>query len=138
MNDILKYLIDYCAFLYNEYEFKFIDSYSSKEFNGQGLLILKNDILNLKFINDRGQLFLDFKGNYHSNENDWFSFDLIKQMLSPSDIGDSIMNKEKSYWLKENMGPILHLFSVENSLKTINKLKGLEGERANRMFGKIK
>lgn len=136
MDKILEYVKKHFSFLYENYKFKFIDTATSNSFGGEGVLLLSNEIIILKFINDKQQLFLDFQSVY-DHKKQWYSIDLIRQLIFPEEKDHSLINKSNIKFLKENLDEILIKFSEPHLKDVLNKLENLKDERADRLFGPI-
>jgi hypothetical protein len=134
MEEILRYLMKHCSFLYAPNQFRFDDSGSSESFEN-AFLVLEHEDLRLKFVKDRGQLFLDFQPTSSKRKKDWFSIDIVKQMVTGNIEPSAEMDTEKAMFLKNNLDEIEQLFSTANLENTIKKLKELERQRAKRLFG---
>ena len=80
MDEILRYLKKHCSFLYSPNQFRIVDSGSSESF-GNEFLVLEHEEMQMKFVNDRDQIFLDFQPTIKKRKNDWFSIDIVKQMI---------------------------------------------------------
>lgn len=133
MEDILRYLMKNCSFLYSPNQFRFVDSGSSESF-GNAFLVLEHDDLRLQFVKDRGQIFLDFQPKSKKNKSNWFSIDIVKQLITGKIEPSAEMDSEKAEFLKTNLDKIEKLFSTANMENTIKKLRQLERERAKRLF----
>ena len=133
MDEILKYIIQYCSFLYKDKEFNFIDSAVSSSFGGDAYLILSDKMLNLRFLSDRGQLFLEFQS--HSDDC-WYSIDLIRHLLRPEEKKYySLLNEENAVFLKQYFFEIKDCFSDKEYNITKSKLKVIMSKRAKYLFG---
>lgn len=135
MNEILKFLIEFCSFLYERDGFRFIDSAVSKSF-GNAAIILGTSDLNIRFTRERGQLFADFKSNHYGKINaySWYSIDVVRQLITGENQYYSIMNEDNAIFLKENINKIISIFSEPNVQETIMRLKKLERIRAKKIF----
>lgn len=132
MEKVLQYIKKNCSFLYSPYKFQIVESDSSESF-GNALVILEDENLRLQFVKDRDQLFLDFQPT--SNKKEWFSIDIVKQLVTGNIEPSAKMDSEKAEFLKNHLDQIKHLFSPKNLTNTIKKLKDLERARAKRLFG---
>jgi len=132
MEKILQYLKKYCSFLYSRYNFQMVESDCSESF-GNALVILESGNLRLQFIKDRDQLFLDFQPTH--NKKEWFSIDIVKQLITGNIEPSAQMNSDKAEFLKIHLDEINDLFSPTNFKSTFKKLKELERARAKRLFG---
>jgi len=123
----------HCSFLYSPNRFRFVDSGSSESF-GNAFLVLEHKELRLRFVKDRGQIFLDFQPTSKNRKGEWFSIDIVKQMVTGEIETSAEMDSEKRKFLKTNLDKIEQLFSSANREGTIKKLKELERARAKRLF----
>jgi len=133
MEEILRYLMKYCSFLYSPNRFRFVDSGSSDSF-GNAFLVLEHEELRLQFVKDRGQIFLDFQHTSKNHKDDWFSIDIVKQMVTGKIEPSAEMDSEKAEFLKTNLDRIEQLFFAANLEGTIKRLRELERARAKRLF----
>jgi len=133
MEEILRYLMKYCSFLYSPNQFRFVDSHSSESF-GNALLVLEHEDLRVQFVRDRGQIFLDFQPTSKKSKRDWYSIDIVKQLVTGKIEPSAEMDSEKAEFLKNNLDKIEQLFSTANMESTIKKLRELERARAKRLF----
>jgi len=133
MEEILRYLMKHCSFLYSPNRFRFVDSGSSESF-GNAFLVLEHKEMRLQFVKDRGQIFLDFQPTSIKHKGDWFSIDIVKQLVTGKIEASAEMDSEKVEFLKNNLDEIEPLFSTANMEGTIKKLKELERARAKRLF----
>jgi hypothetical protein len=133
MEEILRYLMKHCSFLYSPNQFRFVDSGSSESF-GNAFLVLEHEELRLQFVKDRDQIFLDFQPTRKKHKSEWFSIDIVKQMVTGEIEPSAEMDSEKAKFLKTNLDEIEQLFSTANIEGTIKKLKELERARAKRLF----
>ncbi len=133
MDEILEYLISYCSFLYERNRFRFVDSMVSDAFGGDSLLVLASEELQLRFVRDRGQLFLDFRTARQKGDKGWYSIDLVRQLITGEREYHSLMNEENARFLKENLDTIEQLFSERNIKDTLSSLKELRRKRSKRL-----
>jgi len=135
MEEILTFILNYLDFLYKKYNFKFIDSNYSPTFGGDSYVILENEILLLRFVLDRNQLFLDFQSKIVKEKNHWYSIELIKQIINKNEDYDSILDSKNGLFLQNNFENIIKIFNNENIKTTLQLLKELEKKRAKMLFG---
>ncbi len=133
MDEILEYLISYCSFLYDRNRFRFVDSMVSDAFGGDSLLVLASEKLQLRFVRDRGQLFLDFRPAQQKSDKGWYSIDLVRQLITGESDYHSLMDEENAGFLKENLETIEQLFSERNVEDTLSRLKELRRKRSKRL-----
>ncbi|MFX0023527.1 MAG: hypothetical protein ACFE9S_14470 [Candidatus Hermodarchaeota archaeon] len=134
IEEIQHYLMKHCPFLFSPNQFRIVDSDSSESF-GNAFLVLEHKNLRLKFIKDKGQLFLDFQPMSSNRKKDWFSIDIVMQLVTGNIESSSEMDTDKAKFIKSNLDEIQRLFSSPNLEVTIKKLRELERARAKRLFG---
>ncbi|MDL2320843.1 hypothetical protein LJC47_00640 [Desulfosarcina sp. OttesenSCG-928-B08] len=78
MDEILKFILDHCSFLYKKFGFKFVDSLLSESFGGDALLVLEAHGMQIQFIRDRSQLIFLLKPK---DTKEWCSIDIFRMML---------------------------------------------------------
>lgn len=132
MDDILKFLLKNCSYLYNSFGFRFVDSKVSDSFGGDALLVLANDSVQVRFVRDRGQLFFDLQPKGFKN---WYSIDLIRAMVGNQEVFKSVMDEDNAIFLKSNFKAILNSFSQGRTKGTIEKLEKLKKVRSRQLFG---
>ena len=133
MEEFIQYVKKHFSFLFSPYQFRIIESQSSESF-GNALVILEYEDLLLKIVKDRDQIFLDFQPASKKSKLNWFSIDIVKQMITGKIEPSAEMNSRNVEFLKDNLDQIKQLFSKENTLDTIKVLKKLERELAKRLF----
>ena len=132
MNELLNFLISNFAFLYNDYDARFTDS------RVQGLnamLVLEMSDLRLRFVRDRSQLFLDFQSNQQPQEDNWFSYDVVRQLITKEIVDSALLDEKKAKFVRDNIKVIAKAFSEKNKLATEKTLHKFEKARAKRLFG---
>ncbi len=135
MDEILKFILSYCSFLYQKYKFKFIDSEVSDSF-GNAFLTLTSETISIRFIRERGQLVLDFQSNLlKKNYASWYSFEIVRQFITNEKEYYSIMNEDNAKFLENNFEKIKDIFSVSKVAETVKEFKKLEKKRAKKLFG---
>ena len=133
MEEFRKLIMKKCAFLFSTNQFQIIDSGSSESF-GNAFLILERGDLRLQFLKDRDQIFLDFQPSSKKGNLNWYSIDIVKQMITSEIEPSAELISRNLEFLKTNLDKIEQLFSKTNVDNTIKKLKQLERERAKRLF----
>ena len=132
MNDLLSYLIEHLAFLYNDYGARFVDSEIRAP---QALLVLEMSDLRLRIVSDRSQLFLDFQSTHHPDRDDWFSFDIVRRFITGEVVDSAELDESKIAFTKEHLVKIAKAFSTEDYRATESIMHRFEQERAERLFG---
>lgn len=137
MDEILKFLLTRYSFLYNKYKFKFIDSEVSESF-GNAYLTLTSGGINICFVRDKGQIFLEFQSKFVKNPKSpysWYSIDLIKQLITHETECSSLMDENNAKFLENNIETIFKLFSTSRLKETLKELNKLAKIRSEKLFG---
>lgn len=132
MNQLDAYVRENCAFLYTDHGASCIDEKSD---SGNALLVLVTADLQLRFVRDRGQLFLELRSRHVSSDAEWFSLDLVQQLLTDeiddqTPLGDSRVN-----FLERHFADISKAFAGDQARATSFRLHELARARAKRLFG---
>jgi len=135
MSEILRFLLKYCAFLYETGRFKFVDSGVSPSFGGDAFLVLASDALRMRFVRDRGQLFMDFQSIHHESEKDWYSIDVVQRLVTGERQASAELNEGYVAFLHDHLDDIERLFATQRLRETVMALQKLERARANELFG---
>jgi hypothetical protein len=133
MGEFTQYVKKKISFLFSPFQFRIIESQSSVSF-GNAEVILKHEDLLLKIVKDRDQIFLDFQPSSKKGKLNWFSIDIVKQMITGKIEPSAEMNPRNIEFLKNNLAKIKQLFLKENTPDNIKELKKLERKRAKRLF----
>jgi hypothetical protein len=73
MLQILEFIVRACGFLFVDNRYKFVDSAASSSFGGNACVVLQSTALKVRFVRDRGQLFLDFQAPSDRSASSWYS-----------------------------------------------------------------
>lgn len=133
MNQLLELLIKHFSFLYDEYECRFADS---QVYGPDAMLVLESGNLRLRFVRDRSQMFVDFQHKRRKLSNQWYSFGVVRQLVT-SDVGGSEeLDSEKAEYIRAHFLKIKAAFSSERLKVSERDLANFEQERGERLFGK--
>ncbi len=135
MKAILVYIATYMSSVFKTYGVRLVDSEASHAFGENAYVDLSAEHINIRIINDRGQLFMDFQSKLDSKKKDsWYSVDLVRSLISGETLTSAVLDEEYGKFLQDRFEDICKLFSDENVDETIKSLKNLRKERAKRMF----
>ena len=148
MKEILKFLIEHLAFLFEKQGFNFIESKISESHSGDAYLILQSGDVAIRIVKDRGQYFIDFANVNLTKKYKWYSIDLFVSLLKrhfPNNIHsinelsmpslNAFMNKDNAMFIEKNITEIRNLLSDERINDTKLELKKLQKIRADKIFG---
>ena len=110
MEEFAQYVKKKISFLFSPFQFRIIKSLSSESF-GNALLILEHEDLSIQIVKDRDQIFLDFQPSSKKGKLNWFSIDIVKQMITGNIESSAEMNPQNIEFLKNNLAKIEQLFS---------------------------
>jgi hypothetical protein len=135
MTEILRYLIEWLSFLYAPGRYRFVDSGTSTSFGGDAFLILESDVMRIRLIRDRGQMFMDFQSCAERGEMDWYSIDVVRRLLTGQRQESAELSPDYARFLEERLDEIERRFSDGEISATRKALKSLEKTRAKELFG---
>lgn len=135
MDEILIFLLKYCSDFYKKYGFKFSNSEVTPQFGGNAYLMLENDNLKIRFIIDRGQLMLEFFSKFDKKRDNWYSIDLVRQLISGEDEYYALLDDNNGQFIQKNLDKIIEMFRENVITQTIEKLNLLKKRRAKILFG---
>ncbi len=133
MNKLLEFLIENFSYLYNELECRFSDS---QVHGSNAVLVFEIDELRLRFVRDRSQIFADFQNKRRGAQNRWYSFGVVRQLVTDDVGGSEELDGDKALYIHQHFSEIRDLFSKVNASKTEKKLDEFEHARGERLFGK--
>ena len=81
MNLILAFIAAHMGYLWDGARYRITGSEVSTSNGGDALLLVESEELRLRFVRDRGQLFLDFQPSFSSPDGAWFSIDLVLSLI---------------------------------------------------------
>ena len=130
MNKILDFLMKYCSYLYEEYDFRFTDSLCDN--SGNASITLSSSNVNIRICTERGQMVLAFQSNHYGKKDvySWYSIDIVRELMTGDKKCTTLMDKANIDFLKNNIVALLDSFSPTEAEKTIAKLKKLERIRS--------
>lgn len=135
MNEILEHLVRHWSFLWGAARFRIVDSDVSGSF-GDAYLVVSSAALRLRFVRDRGQLFLDLQPASARRTAEWYSVDLVYRMLTGRRMRSAELNEEYVTFVREHLPDLQSRFADEESFKGTNaELQRLKKLRAKEMFG---
>jgi hypothetical protein len=133
MNKLLLFLMENFSFLYEECGCRFADS---QVYEPNATLVFEVDDLRLRFVRDRSQIFVDFQNKRNAAQQRWYSFGVVRQLLTGEIGGSEALDGDKARFIRQHLGDIKQLFSGATVKDTEKKLTGFEHARGERLFGK--
>jgi hypothetical protein len=133
MNKLLEFLMTHFSFLYNELGCRFVDS---QVHGPNAVLVFESDELRIRFVRDRSQIFADFQNIRRGSKNRWYSFGVVRQLLTGDVGGSEELDSNKAAYIRQHFSDIKSLFSKHDTHETEKKLVEFEHARGERLFGK--
>ena len=147
MKLLLEFLGKYFAFLFDDLGVRFVGSEVMTL--GSALVFLESGDLRLRFVNDRGQILLYFQKHHGGERDEWFSFDIVRQLITQVVDDDGIMwgriegNSKTDHkkaminaeFIRTQFAAIADAFSESRHVSTENTLHEFEVARGKRLFG---
>ena len=134
----LKKLLSFvasCTYLFLDNRFRFADSHVTQSFDGNCDITLQSQKMKIRLIRDRGQISMDFRAASGTHEEDWYSIDIVRQMITGEKECSGLMDTENTLFLRQNIDAIENLFTDEALPMTRTEMRRLEMARAKRLFG---
>lgn len=135
MTEILRFLVDRVPFLYAPGRFRFVDSGTSTSFGGDAFLTLASDVLRIRMVRDRGQLFMDVQSVGETGDLAWYSIDVVRWLITGEQPASAELSADDAAFLETHLDEIERRFSQEEAPTTIAALTDLEKKRAKELFG---
>ena len=88
--------------------------------------MLASETLKLRFVRDRGQLFLDFQGAGQTETGHWYSADLLRRLVTGERLAPAELDPPYAAFLQSHIGDIEGLFGEGRLSETLQKLHQLE------------
>lgn len=134
MVEILRFLAEYCGFLFGAGHFRLVDSLAESA-SGDAMVLLESGTLRLRFTHDRGQLLLEFQP-VSGKRADWFSLGLLRGVLL-GDRGESeVLDAAWASFFADSLEYLDRTFAdPERASQLIGELKHQARLRATALFG---
>lgn len=136
MKKILLCLAESFLWLFESYDFWIFDSHWEPGFGGQAMIALSNGSIQIRFLTDRDQVYLEFSP-IHSiwPDDEVVTIDLLYARIVGGFIDTAMVDSQTAGFLKAHFDDILALFSDSNVNDLITEFKKLKKERARNLFG---
>jgi hypothetical protein len=131
MKQLLDFLARFCIPLFEKHKFRFKDSGTGQSVVAGAWILLDSGDVQLHLSYERGEFIMSLRSLYDPNKKNWFSIDLILQLLGRKP-ETGLMDETNSNFWGENTDQILAKFREEKSQTTIAKLNCLKAERVKR------
>lgn len=135
MTLILSFIAAHMGFLWDGARYRITGSVVATSNGGDALLLVESEGLRLRFVRDRGQLFLDFQPSAAKLDGEWFSIDLIRRLQTGQREESAELDESYASFVREHLPEIEHEFSPQEWPSTHAKLKKLKAKRAKELFG---
>lgn len=135
MTLILAFIAAHMGFLWDGARYRITASEVATSNGGDALLLVESEKLRLRFVRDRGQLFLDLQPFFSSPDGEWFSIDLVRRLKTGRPEETAELDEGYAAFVREHLQEIEHQFSEEEWAGTSARLKKLKVKRAKELFG---
>jgi hypothetical protein len=136
MQDLLEHLVRYWSFLWVSARYRITDSRTSTQFGGDAYLVVASDALRLRFVRDRGQLFLDLQPPWAGKTAEWYSVDLVYRLVTSRRRESAELDEDYVALVRDRLAEIESLFSNKESFEATKvELDKLKKTRTKEMFG---
>lgn len=135
MTELLLYLANRCAFLFQPGAFRIVDSQVSESFGGDAMVVLESSTLRLRFTRDRGQLLLEFQP-VEGTRAEWFSPGLLRGWLEGNRGGSEVLDDDWAAFLARALPEFESRLGDLHERKTaLDALRDQARRRAKELFG---
>jgi hypothetical protein len=135
MHEILEFVVKYCSFLWRGARYRIIDSAVSSSFGGDAYLTISSDEVRIRFVRDRGQLFLDLQPA-NPDKREWYSIDLVRRLITGERLDSAELDAGYANFLRDSFAEIESRFAdPERFPSTEAELRKLKRKRSREMFG---
>lgn len=121
------------GFLWEGARFRISDSKVTTSNGGDALLYVESESVRLRFVLDRGQLFLDMQ-SISSAKGEWFSIDLIRRMFFGNREATAVLDESYASFLESHLDQVEERFDANRWVETRRQLKSIKVKRAKEMF----
>lgn len=129
---LLNFVVANCFGFFEKQCFKIKDLKVGKNpAEGNSILLESNDA-EIFISNERDEITWQIRSLYDSDKRNWFSFDLVAQLLG-CQVNTAIMDKKNSELLSRNAGQIIMRFKKDCALDSLDRLNELEKIRSKKM-----
>jgi hypothetical protein len=135
IQEILEFMARYCGFLWTGARYRIVGSELSTSFGGDAVLTVASDALRMRFVRDRGQLFLDVQRPDATATGAWYSTDLICRIITGKRQETAILDSASIDFVRSNLAEIESLFDIERVEATERTLRKLKNLRSKEIFG---
>lgn len=135
MNLILAFIVAHMRYLWTGARFRITGSEVSTSNGGDALLIVESDVLRLRFVRDRGQLFLDFQPVVTDRPKEWYSVDLVRRLLLGQRETSALLDESYASFIHDELPEIESRFAQVRWPETHSELRKIQKVRAKEMFG---
>jgi hypothetical protein len=135
VNDLLGFLVRYCSFLWADARYRITDSEVTTSFGGDSWLTIASEALQMRFVRDRGQLFLEFREADARGKAAWYSIDLFRRLITGERQASAELDEGYATFLRQHLVEIESLFSEERLPETRKRLHDLMRLRSKELFG---
>lgn len=135
MTLILAFIAAHMGFLWEGARYRITGSEVATSNGGDAMLLVESEGLRLRFVRDRGQLFLDVQSSAAKLEDEWFSIDLIRRLRTGQREESAELDESYASFVREHLPEIEYQFNAEEWHLTLAKLKKLKAKRAKELFG---
>ncbi len=132
---ILAFIAAHMGFLWDGARYRITGSEVTTSNGGDALLLVESEELRLRFVRDRGQLFLDLQPSFLSPDGEWFSVDLVRRLKTGQREETAELDQGYASFVQEHLVEIEQQFGSEEWPATSSSLKKLKARRAKELFG---
>jgi hypothetical protein len=135
MQRILDFIVQHMGFLWRDGRFRIVASEVTTVNAGDAWLEVESDVLRMRFVSDRGQLFFDLQPSSEDRSADWFSIDLVRRLFLQRPEPSGVLDAGYAVFLSSHLNEIEVRFGSARWPETKKELKRLKLVRSKELFG---
>jgi hypothetical protein len=130
MKEILEVLVRWFDFLWVDGRYRITGSVVSTSSGGDGDLEVASDALRLRFVRERGHVFLDFQVPWSPDKGEWYPVDLVRRLITGERQRSSELDEGYASFVRDSLPEIEARFATEEAFQeTFAELKKLRRAR---------
>jgi hypothetical protein len=135
MVEILRFLADYCGFLFEPGHFRFVDSRTSPSNGGSAVVLLESSAIRMRLTWSRSELLMEFQP-IKGKHSEWFSLGLLRGALLGDRGGSEVLDPQWAAFLERSLDELeRRLNDPDTAAELVHELQRQARLRAKSLFG---
>lgn len=135
MEQILEFVVAHMGYLWRDARFRITGSEVTTSNGGNSIVVIESELLRMRLMTDRRQLFIDFQPVHTGRPKEWYSVDIIRRFYRGERETSGVLDASYAGFVGDHLDEIESLFSPNQWEITREELIKLERKRSKEMFG---